>query len=165
MDGKQFLLDHLLSVNQATLNQDKIKFTKETLFIGDPLEGEYIDDNNTKVITWSGHFRVYGSNEYFYKRYTQDLFLNALNVTEIRIPNYITTLNQLVEFFASQYHIDFPTSEMDYIVIENNRWNIHWKTKSYVFVGVFTFDIDDTTSLIPLSDVITIPLLPGLNYD
>lgn len=163
MDGKQQLIDMIVSTNMEVIEANNVVLGASSLILTLPRAGDFIDGANTVVTASAVHDKVQGNQSFYYSRLTQELFLEALGNPTILIPKEVKTPGQLTTYFADTYNVDIQMAEVQSAILNNTGWVVTFFARSYIWVGTFTFTAEDPPK-IQLSDIITKTRVDGLYY-
>lgn len=166
MDGKQQLIDMIVSKNLEVIEDNNVVLDASSLILSLP-RADDIEGMNTVVMATAVHDKVEGNQVFYYNRLTQVLLLEALGNPTILIPKEVKTGGQLAAYFADTYNVEIDLGQVQSATRTATSWVINFFNWSYIWYGPFTFEaeedpVDPITT--PLKDVLTKRLLDGLYY-
>lgn len=163
MDGKQQLIDMIVSTNREVIEANNVVLDASSLDLSLPRAGSFEEGANTVVTATALHDKVEGNQSFYYNRLTQALFLELLDNPAILIPEAVQTPEQLFAYFAATYNVAINPAEVQSAILDDRGWVVKFFSGSYVWVGTFTFDVVKPEP-IPLSVVIANTVMDGLRY-
>jgi hypothetical protein len=166
MDGKQQLIDMIVSTNREVIEGFDVVLDASSLVLSLP-RADDIDGMNTVVMATAVHEKVENNQVFYYNRLTQEIFEAKLGNPTIFIPKEIKTPGQLTAYFAGTYNVDIDLAQTQSVVRNRFGWVVKFFTWSYIWAGTFIFDAEDDPLdpvITPLEDIITKTRLDGLYY-
>lgn len=164
MNARQTLVEMIISTNREVIESFDVVLDDETLDLSWPRAGDW-DGANTMVMATAIHPKVEGDQTYYYSRFTQALFEEALGNPTILIPASVANITQLIQYFRDTYGVELDPAEMETVQRNFEDWTITFFERSYMYVGQFVFPAErtDNPDLIPLGDILK-RTVDGLYY-
>jgi hypothetical protein len=155
MNARQTVIDMIVSTNRDVIESFDVVLDENSLDLSWPRAGDW-DGLNTMVMAEAIHPKVESDQVYYYSRYTQALFEEALGNPEILIPETVTDITQLIQWFRDTYQVELDPAEMRTVQHNFEDWTITFFETSYLYVDQFVFKAarTDNPDLIPLEDIL-----------
>lgn len=166
MDGKQQIIDMIVSKNQEVIDSYDVVLDADSLILSLPVAGSF-EGSNTKVLATASHPKVIGNQTFLYNRITQPILLELLGNPDILIPKTCKSILDVATYFSDVHNLQIDLDQIRTADHQPDRWVITFKPTSYIWAGTFTFaaEVDEVNPIIiPLKDIITKTLLDGLYY-
>lgn len=163
MNARQTVIDMIVSVNREVIESYDVVLDENTLDLSWPRAGDW-DGLNTMVMAEAIHPKVESDQVYYYSRFTQALFEEALGNPEILIPVEVDDVTKLIQWFRDTFQVELDPAEIETVQHNFEDWTITFFERSYLYVGQFVFKAERTENpdLIPLSDILK--MVDGLYY-